>query len=393
MDATLTTYYVDARTSRPSFPGIGRYITNLTRALIDATRADEQLRVLVPPTAVQLRQDNQPWSDTLPRPPQVTLHMEPSTHFSPAQQWRVPWRLRQLQSQARSSATPRGLYHSPYYLLPYVVGMPSVVTLHDLIALILPETVSPRARWLFRLTAQAALRTSTHVIIGTESARQELLRYFRIDPARVTTVPHAAASRFHPQSADTIAQIRARHTLPDDFLLYLGINKPHKNLVRLIEAYAALGADAPPLVIAGAWDPRYPEAKQTVAAHGLTTRVRFLGPVDDGELPALYAACGLFVFPSLYEGFGLPVLEAMACGAAVACSDTTGLSDVAGDAALLFPPDDVDAMTTTLRTALARPELRADLRTRALVQAGRFSWSSTAASTLDVYRHVLTSRA
>jgi glycosyltransferase involved in cell wall biosynthesis len=381
----MATYFVDARSATPHFPGIGRYVTNLVTALAGEIAADEALQVLIPPREAQLRSQEQPWSDTLPERAKVQYLVSTASTFRLDQQWSLP----RLIQQARQKQHGSALYHSPYYLMPYRTGLPNIVTLHDLIALLLPETVSLQARLLFRVTAFAALRASTHVIIGTESARQELLAHFSIDPSRVTTVPHAAAARFQPQPESAIQAVRASYQLPDEFLFYCGINKPHKNLVRLIDAYAALERTTPPLIIAGAWDDRYPESKQRAAELGLTEHVRFLGRVNDQDLPALYGAATLFVFPSLYEGFGLPVIEAMACGTPVACSDATGLRDVAGDAALLFDPKDTGSIVAVLRRAVENRSLLGELRTRSLAQAKRFSWSSTAQQTLAVYRHVL----
>ncbi|MEZ4663133.1 MAG: glycosyltransferase family 1 protein [Caldilineaceae bacterium] len=179
-----------------------------------------------------------------------------------------------------------------------------------------------------------------------------------------------------------MAEIRAA----GQFLFYFGINKPHKNLPALIDAYAQWRtASAYPLVIAGAWDERYPEAKQAAAQKNLGDSVIFLGPIPDADLPALYAAATAFIFPSRYEGFGLPVLEAMACGTPVACSNTSSLPEVAGDAALLFAPDDINAIAGAL-TQLTDSSTRLRLRERGLQQAARFTWRRTAEQTLAVYR-------
>ena len=145
----------------------------------------------------------------------------------------------------------------------------------------------------------------------------------------------------------------------------------------------------PKLLIAGAWDQRYLEPKRLTESLGMTESVRFLGPVADADLPALYAGADLFVFPSLYEGFGLPVLEAMACGTPVACSNTSSLPEVAGDAALLFDPTDIQAMVGAMDLALGDANMREELRRRGAAQAARFSWERTAQATMEVYRDVV----
>lgn len=145
---------------------------------------------------------------------------------------------------------------------------------------------------------------------------------------------------------------------------------------------------AVPLIIAGAWDDRYPEPKQKAAAFNLGDRVRFLGPVDDADLPGLYAAAALFVFPSLYEGFGLPVVEAMACGTTVACSDRSSLPEVGGTAVRYFDPTDVEDIRQTIAPLLNDPSQREMLGQQSLIQAGIFSWAKTAAATLDIYRRL-----
>jgi alpha-1,3-rhamnosyl/mannosyltransferase len=170
--------------------------------------------------------------------------------------------------------------------------------------------------------------------------------------------------------------------------LYLGSNKPHKNLVRLIEAWAAIQAEARDvtLVIAGAWLPQHPEPRQHAKALGINDRVCWLGPLPGTDLPALYTAAEAFIFPSLYEGFGLPVIEALACGTPVACANTSSLPEVAGNAALLFDPTQVDAIVDALQRLLGDANLRADLRHQGLTQAAKFSWSRTAQETLALYR-------
>ena len=197
--------------------------------------------------------------------------------------------------------------------------------------------------------------------------------------------------------------IRAKHRLPQQFALFIASNKPHKNLVRLVEAwqkiirdwrmeigdYATANLQSPLLVIGGHQDPRYAEAERQVDELGISEHVKFIGAVPNEELPALYSACTLFVFPSLYEGFGLPPLEAMACGAPLACSNASALPEVAGTAAVMFDPTRPDEIAAACRHVLADPVLQADLRQRSIRQAARFTWDAAARTTMGVYRSVL----
>jgi len=201
----------------------------------------------------------------------------------------------------------------------------------------------------------------------------------------------AADPIFTPQPPDVVTVLRTRYALPDKFLLYLGSNKPHKNLVRLIEAWAAMQAKTPDytLVIAGAWLPQHPEPRQRAQALGIDDRVCWLGPLPGEDLPALYTAANVFIFPSLYEGFGLPVIEAMACGTPVACANTSSLPEVAGDAAVLFDPTQTGAIVDALQQVLDDASMRADLRLRGFRQTTEYLWQETASKTLDLYRRLL----
>jgi alpha-1,3-rhamnosyl/mannosyltransferase len=299
--------------------------------------------------------------------------------FSLRQQWAVPRLLRQLGAQ---------VYHSPYYLMPYRPGVPAVLTVYDLIPLLLPQYVSAQARLLFRWTMALALHAAARVLAISEATRRDLLSAYHLAPDKVTTVPLAADPCFHPQPASHVDAMRRQFSLPERYVLYLGINKPHKNLVRLVEAWAQLQPLPLPLVIAGAWDPRYPQPRQRAQALGLKRVILWLGPVPDASLPALYSGATVFVFPSLYEGFGLPVLEAMACGAPIICSNTSSLSEVTQGAALSVDPLNVSALTEALQRVLLDAELRHMMQQRGLAQAGRFSWLQTAEGTLAQYRAV-----
>lgn len=381
----MSHFILDARTAVPHFPGIGRYVSNLASALAPQLTAGEELTFLASPSTAGPPKTRTPASQTeeafqLPGKSIIA----PAAPFDIRQQWRIPSLLKRLRADGTA------LYHSPYYLMPYRTGLPTLLTFYDIIPLKFPKTVPARARLFFRLAATLALRAADRVVTISDAARQDLTSYFRVPASRVTVTPLAAGARYRPQPSAEIARVRRQYNLPESFILYLGINKPHKNLPALIDAYAqSASPHLPPLVIAGAWDNRYPQSKQHAARRELGDAVRFLGPVTERDLPALYTAATLFVFPSLYEGFGLPVLEAMACGTPVACSNTPSLKEVAGAAALYFDPFSV----TEIRDAII--ELSEDGRQRArraeqgLARARRYSWQATAAATLRCYRELL----
>jgi glycosyltransferase involved in cell wall biosynthesis len=371
------TYLIlDARTATEYFPGIGRYVINLARAMIPLIDAGERLVLLRDPTRPSS------WGLASLAGERVQVVDMPVSPFSLRQQWVVPRMLHRLGAD---------VYHSPYYLMPYRPGVPTVLTVYDLISLLYPQYVSAQARLLFRWTTDLALRAASHVTVISQATRRDLLAFYRLSPQKVTAIPLAADPAFHPQPSEVVAALRAHLDIPERYILYLGSNKPHKNLVRMIDAFSRITHHVShfTLVIAGVWDSRYPEPRRRVSELGLENSVRFLGPVSEENLPALYSGSVLFAFPSEYEGFGLPVLEAMACGVPVLCSNTSSLPEVAGDAAFYFDPTDVEAIAQTLRQALADPDLRAELRQRELARAAQFSWERTAWQTLQLYREAL----
>jgi alpha-1,3-rhamnosyl/mannosyltransferase len=226
------------------------------------------------------------------------------------------------------------------------------------------------------------------VIAVSAATRADLLRHFRVPAERVVVIPEAVDAEFRPRPMEEVQAVRQRYHLPEHYLLYLGINKQHKNLVRLVEAYARLEPGVPALVLAGREDPRYPQARQRAAELGLAERVRFPGDIANADLPALYSGAMLFVFPSLYEGFGLPPLEAMACGTPVACSQASSLPEVVGEATLRFDPYDVEAIAQGLRQAVQDEPLRKHLGEAGVARAAQFTWERAARETMRVYDEV-----
>lgn len=361
------TIILDARTATDHFPGIGRYVVNLAYAF-KTIAPDLDLRLLCEPTARASRL-------TLPNLPVINLPVSP---FAPQQQWRVPQQLRPL----------KPLYHSPYYLMPYRPGVPTVLTAYDVIPLIYPQYYTVPQRLIFRVAHTLALKTARITLAISEATKTDLIKRLGARPDRIRVTPLAADPRFTPQSTAAIQAVREKYHLPARFILYVGSNKPHKNLARLVQAFS----DLQPLtsnfhlVIAGSWDARYPEAKQLAEGNA---RIHFLGPMDDADLPALYGGALVFAFVSEYEGFGFPPLEAMACGTPVIASNTSSLPEVIGDAGLLVDPHDVGAIAAALTRLVDDPALYLNLKQRSLERAAHFSWEQTARLTLAAYHELM----
>jgi alpha-1,3-rhamnosyl/mannosyltransferase len=377
---------IDARYATDHFPGIGRYIYNLIVALAQLDQPHTFL-VLHNPALPNSRYD----IAALARFGSVELVATGARPFSTGEQLGIPRLLRRVRAD---------LYHAPYYVRPYAgLACPSVVTLYDIIPRLFPAEASPRARLLFGLLMRLAMRASQGAIAISESARNDLIAAYRFPPERIAVTPLAADPRFRPQSAEAVAAVRTNHGLPERYILTLASNKPHKNLPRLVEAFSRLQIPGPrnlqspisnlQLAIAGHWDPRYPEARTLAERLGVADRIHWLPGVDDVDLPALLSGAEVFVFPSLYEGFGLPPLEAMACGAAVLCGDVSSLPEVVGDAALRVDTRDTAALAGGLARLLEDGELRARLRQSGIGRAASFSWHNTAAATLDVYASLM----
>jgi glycosyltransferase involved in cell wall biosynthesis len=358
---------IDARLLDAPASGIGRY----TRALVDA------LLGLAP---------HEDWR----------LYVDRAGAVAPAgaRVRTVPWPQRLLWTLW---AAPRALaregldvYHGVTgFELPRVAGVKLVTTVHDLIPLRFPALVPRRHRWAFRGLLPGALRRAHRVIAVSETTRQELLARYRVAPDKIRVIHEAPAPGFHPMSAAVREAVRIRHRLRRPFVLFVGLLEPKKNPGALLGAAARLRAAGAwgetDLVIVGApgWGPgSWAAEARRLGLDGLT---RFLGPVPDDELAALYGEAHAFVFPSLWEGFGLPVLEAMACGAPVVASRRGAIPEVAGEAALLVEPEAL-AVAEALGQVLGDAGLRERLRAAGLARAASFSWERTAAATLAVYR-------
>jgi len=284
---------------------------------------------------------------------------------------------------------PADLLHVQFTAPPFA-PCPVIATIHDLSFEHLPETFNRRSWMQLRLTVRRTARTAAHIITSSEFSRRDLIETYNIAPERISVTLAAAAPHFRPAPADAVAEVRRKYGIGGDYVLAVGSIQPRKNLVRLVRAYSDLRRrrshdKLPQLVLVGkrAW--LYGETLRAVEQSGVASNVIFTGYVPERDLPALYTGALCFVYPSYFEGFGLPPLEAMQCGAAVIAGDRTSVPEVVGDAGLLVNPFDEDAIGAAIARLIDDRGLRDALRARGRERAALFSWTETARQTLQVY--------
>jgi glycosyltransferase involved in cell wall biosynthesis len=307
-----------------------------------------------------------------------------------------PWRMLVWAGQIAHAGFNRlapgaELFHAMEHLLLPLRGVPTVLTVHDLIFRRYPQHHRPLNRWYLNLTLPLFCRRATRIIAVSEQSKRDVVAAYGIEPAKIAVIYEAADARFQPQPAPVVASVRTRYRLPDRYLLAVGTIEPRKNLGRLLTAFERLHADrlTDALVIVGKRGWLYDDFLAQWEASPARDAVIFPGWIEDADLPAIYAAAQALALPSVFEGFGLPILEAMGCGTPVACSNTSSLPEVAGDAALFFDPLDEDALTAALRRLLRDRDLAGSLAARGLAQAARFSWRRAAQETAALYRELL----
>jgi len=284
------------------------------------------------------------------------------------------------------------LLHALAFVAPVAAPVPFVTTVYDASFMRFPEAFRPFNRWYLKTFTAISSRRAKAVIAISESTRQDVITFFGVAPEKVHTIYCGVDAEFRPLPLEQVAAFKRAHNLPDAFIFRLGTLEPRKNVEGLILAYAEWHRRdnrLPPLVIAGGKGWYYRHIFNLVGELGLTDHIPFAGYVPQADLPLWYNAASLFVYPSLFEGFGLPVLEAMACGTPVITSNVSSLPEVAGEAAITVSPTDTAALSQAMERVFRNPELAQSLKEKGLRQAATFSWQKTAAETVAVYRKIL----
>jgi len=351
--------------------GIGTYIRGVLGALAGAHPRDAWTALVDPSDAGRVR-----WPGVVREEPVRAGKYGLAEHFA------VPAAARRAGAE---------LFHAPHYTLPLGWAGPSVVTIHDLIHIRFPRFHPPGAALYARFVAGFAARKADVVIADSEATRRDVIELVGAPRDKVRVVPLGVGHGIQRVDAMEGARFRHERKLPAGFVLYVGARKRHKNLELLLRAWAAMRAnERPPLVLSGrAWAAGHPLAALAVAL-GVEGCVHFADELrDDHELSCLYMCASLLVQPSLAEGFGLPPLEAMACGTPVLASDAGSLPEVLGDAAELLPPRDPEAWAAAVPRLLSDASRRAEMVERGLERAAQFTWERTAAATYAIYEEAL----
>ena len=355
--------------------GIGRYTRGLISALAQF-EARHQYTLLVT--------KDSPLDKLPPWPENFHLKVLPI----PERLLTILWHRLYLPLAIDSWAGPFDLFHAPDFVLPPLARAPGLLTVHDLSFMKHPAGAVPRLRAWLNTVAPRSIARARHILADSHSTKQDLEALLGIPPAKISVVGAGVEPRFKPiTDQQTLTYVRQKYNLPERFSLSVGTLEPRKNFAGLIAAFNRIAADLPllHLVIAGGKGWLYDSIFEAAAQSPAADRIHLIGFVADEDLPALYNLAHLFAFPSHYEGFGIPVLEAMACGVPVVTADNSSLPEVAGEAALLVPATEVEALAQAIYRLYTEPELREECRQRGFLQAQKFTWAEAARKLAAVY--------
>ena len=369
--------YLDVSSAVHAKAGIGRYAESLAQALV--ARQPERFALFYnrgPQTG----------------PPSGLEAVPARTVRAGYKPWRMAVWMGQLAGVGFNRLVPGAeLFHATEHLLPPLQGVPTVLTVHDMIFKLFPQHQKRLNYWYLNATMPLYCRRASAIITVSQSSKRDIVTHYGLDPARITVVYEAAAPAFRPVPDQAIEAVRRRYGLPDEYLIHVGTIEPRKNLLRLVEALQQLhdeGLRIPLLVVGGkGW--LYGDFFRRLEQMEVRDAVHFPGYVPMSDLPAVYSAATAAIMPSVYEGFGLPILEAMACGTPVLSSEASSLPELGGDAAAWFDPYNVQEMADAIRRVWTGADLRQSMSYHGLAQASKFSWERAAAETLGVYESLL----
>jgi len=361
--------------------GVSHYIEQLLRHLAQVDQAD-QADQAKPAHTYRIYTTRGVGPEALGLPPR--FQVVPSRFPTINPRVRIPWEQVVAPLLVRQSGAD--LFHGTLNVAPLLCPVPTVITIHDLAFIRFPRTFRAHNRTYLDLATRTSARRAARILTVSEHTRREVIGLLGVPPERVVVTYDAARAHFQPPDPAALEAFRVRRGLPEHYLLYVGTLEPRKNLTTLLDAYSQVArVSQVPLLVGGGKGWLYRPVFERLEALGLRDRVHFVGYLEEEELPLWYAAATVFVFPSLYEGFGMPPLEAMACGTPVVTSDRSSLPEVVGEAGVMVSPTDADALAAALLQVLRDADLRADLRERGLRQARQFSWRTTAERTLAAY--------
>jgi glycosyltransferase involved in cell wall biosynthesis len=369
---------LDVSPTAQKHAGLGRYAGETARFL--AERNDIELSLFYN------RQGRATLPDYLSRLPHKSVNVG-----------NKPWRMAVLLSQLAHWPLDKtfgagDIFHATNHLLAHFGRARTVFTLHDLIFLRFPAYHLPYNRWYLTLAMPRYLRAADVIVTPSACSKQDAIEFYGLPESKIIVIPEAPAPYFKPAAGQTeLDRVRQKYHLPEKFILHVATIEPRKNLSRLLDAFQSLLADWPDLklVFIGKKGWLYESFFEKLQAMGLQELVIFPGYIAEEDLPACYQLAEVFAFPSLYEGFGLPPLEAMACGTPVVSSHSSSLPEAVGEAGLLVDPTNTAELATALRRVLEDLRLKADLRQRGLLQAQKFSWAKATDRLIEIYQSLL----
>ena len=369
--------YIDVSAAAHNRAGLGRYSERLARAVIE-----EQ------PERFALFYNEGPEAKV----PESLANISARSIGQGYKPWRMAILLAQLSRISFKRLVPDAhLFHSTEHLLMPLRGVPTVLTVHDLIYKLYPAYHKKLNYWYLNLAMPLFCKRASAIIAVSQATKRDIVKYYGIDPAKITVIYEAASSKFRVPEQSEVARVKQIYDLPEKYLIHLSTIEPRKNLNRLLDAVLILREAHPELqlVLVGGKGWLYDDFFQRINQEGLEDIVHHLGWVSDDDLVGVIAGATLAVHPSLYEGFGLPILEHMACGQVVAASDSSSLPEIGGDAAAYFNPNDISDMAAVIGRLLTDQAEYDRRRELGLIQEKRFNWQTAATETIALYDKLL----